>query len=79
MTLKAAFAGTLLIAQRIISLVEQKGPQTLDELHEALKDAEWLPLLLALDRLKREGEILVRESNDGAHRIVKRDVVSAAE
>jgi hypothetical protein len=79
MTLKAAFADTLLVAQRIISFVEQEGPQTLDELHEALKDAEWFPLLLALDRLKREGEISVQESNDGAYRIVKRDAVPATE
>jgi hypothetical protein len=73
MTLKAAFAGTLLIAQRIISLVEQNGPQTLEELHEALKDSDWLPLLLALDRLKRDGEVSVCQSLDGAYRVAKRD------
>ena len=78
MTLKAAFADTRLIAQRILSLVELKGPQTLEELHDTLKDAEWLPLLLALDRLMREREILVSQSNEGTYRIAKRDAVPAA-
>ena len=72
MILKAAFVETVLAAQRILTLIEEEGPQTLDELYGAFKDYESRTVLLAVDRLKREGEISVEHCTDGAYRIVPR-------
>ena len=41
----------------VVGMLQERGPQTLDELGQCLPDTNWAQLLLAVDYLTRNGHI----------------------
>jgi hypothetical protein len=45
------------VEEWVVGTLREKGPQTLDQLGEALPQANWAQLLFAIDRLSRRRDI----------------------
>jgi hypothetical protein len=57
------------IEEWILATVQERGPQTLDQLRAFLPQASWSQLVLAVDRLSRHGDISMRMQSRGDYLI----------
>ena len=57
------------VEEWVLGTLGERGPQTLDQLGASLPEANWAQLLLAIDRLTRQGEISMRIHSHGDYLI----------
>jgi hypothetical protein len=50
---------------RILQILKERGPLTLDQLGELVSPGGWAPSFLAIDRLSRSGHIALRRTHYG--------------
>jgi len=57
------------VEEWVLGTLQERGPQTLDQFGASLPQANWAQLLLAIDRLTRQGEISMRIHGHGDYLI----------
>jgi hypothetical protein len=57
------------VEEWVLGILRARGPQTLAQLEEALPVWKWAQLLLAIDRLSRQGAISLRRHDSGGYLI----------
>jgi hypothetical protein len=48
------------VEEWVLGTLRERGPQTLDQFGASLPEVNWAQLLLAIDRLSRQGDISMR-------------------
>jgi hypothetical protein len=57
LSLLSSTVGQPSLVEWVVGILQERGPQTLDELGHCLPDTNWAQLLLAVDYLTRNGHI----------------------
>ena len=58
------------VEEWVLGTLGARGPQTVDQLAESLPKVNWGQLFLAIDRLRRQGDITLRSQAHGDYLIV---------
>jgi hypothetical protein len=57
------------VADRVMNVLEGRGPRTFEDLFLDLPDLNWLQLSVVLEKLVRDGDIAIWQTEDGDYRI----------
>jgi hypothetical protein len=67
------------VQEWVLGTLRERGSQTLDQLGDALPSANWAQLLLAIDRLSRQGDIAMRIHAHGDYLVALKSSVPTSD